>query len=94
MLLSSVYPLGEKSGVNLRGNFNLGKGTVWEQDPIPTTTTTETIEESDKTQEEEKEQAVTKEGEEKVEKMEVEEGEEDEQLSKGELSLSLLPLSV
>ncbi|GAA5989442.1 hypothetical protein JCM5350_000706 [Sporobolomyces pararoseus] len=83
MLLSSVYPLGEKSGVNLRGNFNLGKGTVWEQDPIPTTTTTtETIEESDKTQEEEKEQAVTKEGEEKVEKMEVEEGEEDEQLSK------------
>ncbi|GAA6016092.1 hypothetical protein JCM11491_000665 [Sporobolomyces phaffii] len=32
MLLSSVYPLGEKSGVNLRGNFNTQKGTVWEQD--------------------------------------------------------------
>ncbi|BGP51070.1 hypothetical protein JCM10450v2_006996 [Rhodotorula kratochvilovae] len=31
LLLSSVYPLGEKSGVNLRGAFNLGKGTVWEQ---------------------------------------------------------------
>ncbi|CEQ40951.1 SPOSA6832_02625 [Sporobolomyces salmonicolor] len=32
MLLSSVYPLGEKSGVNLRGNFNVGKGTVWEEE--------------------------------------------------------------
>ncbi|GAA6049941.1 hypothetical protein JCM3770_007060 [Rhodotorula araucariae] len=32
LLLSSVYPLGEKSGVNLRGNFNVGKGTVWEQE--------------------------------------------------------------
>ncbi|GAA5995522.1 THO complex subunit THO1/HPR1 [Rhodotorula paludigena] len=30
LLLSSVYPLGEKSGVNLRGNFNTSKGTVWE----------------------------------------------------------------
>lgn len=26
MLLSWVYPLNEKSGVNLRGNFNVGKG--------------------------------------------------------------------
>ncbi|GAA6063039.1 hypothetical protein JCM10212_001018 [Sporobolomyces blumeae] len=33
MLLSSVYPLGEKSGVNLRGNFNIGKGTVWDAEP-------------------------------------------------------------
>ncbi|BGP02885.1 hypothetical protein RTG_02997 [Rhodotorula toruloides ATCC 204091] len=32
MLLSSAYPLGEKSGVNLRGNFNIGKGTVFEQE--------------------------------------------------------------
>ncbi|GAA5911245.1 hypothetical protein JCM8208_004307 [Rhodotorula glutinis] len=32
LLLSSVFPLGEKSGVNLRGGFNLGKGTVWEQE--------------------------------------------------------------
>ncbi|KAM0748103.1 hypothetical protein T439DRAFT_328082 [Meredithblackwellia eburnea MCA 4105] len=32
MFLSSVFPLGEKSGVNLRGNFNTGKGTVWEED--------------------------------------------------------------
>lgn len=31
MLLSSAYPLGEKSGVNLRGNFNIGKGTVFEE---------------------------------------------------------------
>lgn len=30
MFLSSVFPLGEKSGVNLRGNFNTGKGTVFE----------------------------------------------------------------
>lgn len=30
MFLSSVFPLGEKSGVNLRGNFNIGKGTVFE----------------------------------------------------------------
>ncbi|BGP27097.1 THO complex subunit 1 [Rhodotorula toruloides] len=32
MLLSSAYPLGEKSGVNLRGNFNIGKGTVFEHE--------------------------------------------------------------
>ncbi|GAA5921157.1 hypothetical protein JCM3775_004118 [Rhodotorula graminis] len=32
LLLSSVFPLGEKSGVNLRGGFNLGKGSVWEQE--------------------------------------------------------------
>jgi len=31
MFLSAVFPLGEKSGVNLRGNFNVGKGTVWEE---------------------------------------------------------------
>ncbi|GAA5962896.1 hypothetical protein JCM3765_005910 [Sporobolomyces pararoseus] len=74
MLLSSVYPLGEKSGVNLRGNFNLGKGTVWEQD---STTITETEMETEKNREEKE---LVKE--EKVEKMEVEEGEEDEELNK------------
>jgi THO complex subunit 1 len=31
MFLSSVFPLGEKSGVNLRGNFNVGKATVFEE---------------------------------------------------------------
>lgn len=31
MFLSSVFPLGEKSGVNLRGNFNITKGTVFEE---------------------------------------------------------------
>lgn len=30
MFLSSVFPLAEKSGVNLRGNFNTGKGTTFE----------------------------------------------------------------
>lgn len=30
MFLSSVFPLGEKSGVNLRGNFNVAKETVFE----------------------------------------------------------------
>lgn len=32
MLLSWVYPLNEKSGVNLRGNFNVGKGFSFAQD--------------------------------------------------------------
>lgn len=32
MFLSSVFPLAEKSGVNLRGNFNIGKGTVYEEE--------------------------------------------------------------
>lgn len=31
LFLSSVFPLGEKSGVNLRGNFNLGKVTSFEE---------------------------------------------------------------
>ncbi|KAL8283934.1 hypothetical protein RQP46_005366 [Phenoliferia psychrophenolica] len=35
MFLSSVFPLGEKSGVNLRGNFNLGKVTTWEDPIVP-----------------------------------------------------------
>lgn len=30
MFLSSVFPLAEKSGVNLRGNFNIGKETLYE----------------------------------------------------------------
>ncbi|KAK4052839.1 hypothetical protein OIV83_002126 [Microbotryomycetes sp. JL201] len=30
MFLNSVFPLGEKSGVNLRGNFNVGKVTVFD----------------------------------------------------------------
>lgn len=32
MFLSSVFPLGEKSGVNLKGNFNVGKGTAFDID--------------------------------------------------------------
>lgn len=31
MFLSNVFPLGEKSGVNLRGNFNIAKGTLIEE---------------------------------------------------------------
>lgn len=31
MFLNSVFPLGEKSGVNLRGNFNIGKTTTFEE---------------------------------------------------------------
>ncbi|KAM0786947.1 hypothetical protein ACM66B_002368 [Microbotryomycetes sp. NB124-2] len=31
MFLNSVFPLGEKSGVNLRGNFNTGKVTVFDE---------------------------------------------------------------
>ncbi|GAA5874289.1 hypothetical protein JCM1840_000624 [Sporobolomyces johnsonii] len=65
MLLSSVYPLGEKSGVNLRGNFNVGKGTVWE-------------EEAGKEMDGAKEDAKKEEEEKEKEKMEVEEGEEQE----------------
>ncbi|KAK4705976.1 THO complex subunit 1, partial [Phenoliferia sp. Uapishka_3] len=34
MFLSTVFPLGEKSGVNLRGNFNIGKETVWEEPEV------------------------------------------------------------
>lgn len=33
LFLSSVFPLGEKSGVNLRGNFNIGKITSFEESP-------------------------------------------------------------
>ena len=35
MFLSSVFPLGEKSGVNLRGMFNVAKETVFEAAPAP-----------------------------------------------------------
>ncbi|GAA5937220.1 hypothetical protein JCM1841_002330 [Sporobolomyces salmonicolor] len=69
MLLSSVYPLGEKSGVNLRGNFNVGKGTVWE-------------EEAAKEMDGAREDAQKEEGEREQEKMEVEEGEEQESQAK------------
>ena len=31
MFLNSVFPLGEKSGVNLRGNFNVGKVTTFQE---------------------------------------------------------------
>lgn len=34
MFLSSVFPLGEKSGVNLRGNFNIGKQTLFEETTV------------------------------------------------------------
>ena len=34
MFLSSVFALGEKSGVNLRGNYNISRVTTWE-DPLP-----------------------------------------------------------
>lgn len=33
MFLNSVFPLGEKSGVNLRGNFNVGKVTTFQEQP-------------------------------------------------------------
>ncbi|GAA5841406.1 hypothetical protein JCM5353_007122 [Sporobolomyces roseus] len=75
MLLSSVYPLGEKSGVNLRGNFNIGKGTVWEEEIVVEKKEDENVE----GQGEEKEGDEKKE---KVDKMEVEEGEEEEASSK------------
>lgn len=39
MFLSSVFPLAEKSGVNLRGNFNINKGTVWEAPEVKADTT-------------------------------------------------------
>ncbi|SCZ96886.1 BZ3500_MvSof-1268-A1-R1_Chr4-1g06819 [Microbotryum saponariae] len=32
VFLSSVFPLSEKSGVNLRGNFNTGKKTLYDED--------------------------------------------------------------
>jgi len=34
MFLTDVFPLGEKSGVNLRGSFNTGKETVIEPLPV------------------------------------------------------------
>ncbi|GAA6009688.1 hypothetical protein JCM10207_004155 [Rhodosporidiobolus poonsookiae] len=64
MLLSSVFPLGEKSGVNLRGNFNTGKGAVWEDEARKEMQGA--VEDAEKEEKEGKE------------KMEVEEGEEEE----------------
>lgn len=76
LLLSAVYPLGEKSGVNLRGNFNLGKGTVWEQEVAKKEM--EGAKEDAKKEEEEGEgQGKPKEGED-AKMAEVEEGEEAE----------------
>ncbi|BGP19444.1 hypothetical protein JCM10213_006264 [Rhodosporidiobolus nylandii] len=68
MLLSSVYPLGEKSGVNLRGNFNVAKSLGWE------------VEVKEKAEEikEEEQKAEEKAEPEEDKKMEVEEGEEEE----------------
>ena len=34
LFLSSAFPVGEKSGVNLRGNFNLGKVIGFEEKPV------------------------------------------------------------
>ncbi|GAA5831967.1 hypothetical protein JCM11251_002767 [Rhodosporidiobolus azoricus] len=73
LLLSSVYPLGEKSGVNLRGNFNTGKGGVVleEEAKREMDEAKEEAEEEKKAEEEDQEGA--------KEKMEVEEGEEGEE---------------
>lgn len=66
-LLSWVYPLNEKSGVNLRGNFNVGKGFSFE--------------EPEKQGESEGDGTTAKEG--PGAKMEVEEGEEAEESKQG-----------
>ncbi|GAA5942151.1 uncharacterized protein JCM15063_002017 [Sporobolomyces koalae] len=76
MLLSSVYPLEEKSGVNLRGNFNVGKGTVWEQDNDDQRQSKSTPE-ADKVSNQDEQDGDTEDAV-KVESMEVEEGEEEE----------------
>ncbi|GAA5900079.1 uncharacterized protein JCM6883_006085 [Sporobolomyces salmoneus] len=78
MLLSSVYPLGEKSGVNLRGNFNIAKGTVWEQEEEVKPLDKDRGDESEAKEEGKDESEGTKTEEKKVDKMEVEEGEEEE----------------
>ncbi|GAA5869362.1 hypothetical protein JCM3774_004214 [Rhodotorula dairenensis] len=82
MLLSWVYPLNEKSGVNLRGNFNVGKGFSFAQD-------------SQVAEGEEKDATPAKDGgrghegvkrAEEATKMEVEEGEEAEETKEGDAS--------
>ncbi|GAA5886285.1 hypothetical protein JCM6882_001591 [Rhodosporidiobolus microsporus] len=77
LLLSSVYPLGEKSGVNLRGNFNTGKGGVVLEEEAKREM--ESAEEDAKKEEEEQAEAEKKGEEVKDEQMEVEEGEEGEE---------------
>ncbi|GAA5992179.1 hypothetical protein JCM10908_001807 [Rhodotorula pacifica] len=67
MLLSWVYPLNEKSGVNLRGNFNIGKGFNF------------TLPEKEKSGQEEEEGKGEGGKEDEPPKMEVEEGEEAEE---------------
>ncbi|SCV69396.1 BQ2448_2416 [Microbotryum intermedium] len=49
VFLSSVFPLSEKSGVNLRGNFNTGKKTVYDEE------SGRRVEEEEKEKEKEKE---------------------------------------
>lgn len=75
LLLSSVYPLGEKSGVNLRGNFNVGKTTSWEKEEEKEKEPKVEVIEVD---EDEKIDGEKSEGEKETKKMEVEEGEEPE----------------
>lgn len=84
MLLSSVYPLGEKSGVNLRGNFNTAKGTVWEQDEAnpPPPPSVEAVD--DKSGQKPATAVDGPSQEKKDDKMEVEEGEEGEEAEEEE----------
>ncbi|GAA6040856.1 hypothetical protein JCM8097_007750 [Rhodosporidiobolus ruineniae] len=71
LLLSSVFPLGDKSSVNLRGSFNVGKGAVWE---TQAEREMEGAREDARKEDEEKEKEQREDG----GKMEVEEGEEAE----------------
>ena len=64
-LLSSVLPLGERSGVNLRGDFNVDNKTVWEEE-APDATIDESVTEETTADETEK----------KGEKQETERGDE------------------
>ncbi|UZJ54610.1 hypothetical protein CBS101457_003930 [Exobasidium rhododendri] len=75
-LLSSVLPLGERSGVNLRGDFNVDNKTTWEE-----VTVAETIaeEEDEMVTEEEKVEVTAKE---KVEEEEEEAGEQNRSSNK------------
>lgn len=49
--LSSSYPLGEKSGVNLRGNYNTGKVTSYEMSSKAPTPAPEVVGEINKVEE-------------------------------------------